>query len=112
MKTFLAAWQSILASLKKGLMSDQLKKLVVGYAVRAAGITSSAGAWLATIIVKKLYDLGVGVAKKEIIKEETKLENKKDNEAYDTTVNNPNATADDIKNAAPDFLGGTIKPKP
>lgn len=112
MKTFLAAWQSILASLKKYIASDYLKKLVVGYAVRAAGITSSAGAWLATIIVKKLYDLGVGAVKKEIIKEETKLENKKDNEAYDTIINSPNATADDIKNAAPDFLGGTINPKP
>ena len=112
MKTLLAAWQRILASIKKSLTSDYLKKLVVGYAVRAAGITSGFGSWLATIIVKKLYDLGVGAAKKEIIKEETKLENKKDNEAYEQIINDPNATADDIKNAAPDFLGGTIKPKP
>jgi hypothetical protein len=112
MKTILAAWQSVLASLKKYIASDYLKKLVVGYAVRAAGITSGFGAWLATIIVKKLYDLGVGAVKKEIIKEETKLENNKDDEAYDKIINDPNATADDIKDALPNFLGGDIKPKP
>jgi hypothetical protein len=108
----LTVWRNFLEAVKKYVLSDYLKKLVVSYAVKALGISSSFGSWLAVLVVKKMYDIGTAQIKKEITKEETKLDNAKDNQKYDTIIKDSNSTADDIKNAAPDFLGGTVtKPK-
>lgn len=109
---FLAAFKALLESLKKYLSTDALKKFVISYAVKAVGISSSLGSWAVTLILKKLYDYGVMAAKKEITKEVVAIDNKKDEVDYAKVINDPKSTAEDFKNAAPDFLGGTVITKP
>ncbi len=101
-------WQSFLEVLKKYVVSDYLKKLVISYAVKAAGIGGGLYGFIAKIVIKKFYDFINKYVKRKLVEGIVTAGNEKDKIKYEEIVNNPNATADDIKNAAPDFLGGTI----
>lgn len=108
MKNFLAAWQKLLQAIKTYVLSDYVKKLVVSYAVKALGASKGLAPWLVGMIVKKLWDYVENTVQKEIIAAKVKEENEKDKTDYETIINAPSATAEDIQNAAPIFIGGTI----
>lgn len=112
MSETLTAKQKVLKLIKEYVLNTSVSKLLTSYAVKAAGITSGFGAWLVGLVMKKLLEYGIQKHKEAEIKEEVKLENDKDDLKYEEVLQNPNSTNDDIANAAPDFLGGTVnKPK-
>lgn len=91
-------------ALRSILNSVLIKNIVVQAILKAVGATAGFGGWVAALVIKKLYDIGVLYGKKEIVIGETKQENKQELDQYGKAINKPDASADDIRNAGDDFL--------
>ena len=74
------------------------------YALAAVSGLVGWRAWLAKLAIQAIFRLATKLAKYLEIRKEVKDEIKKKLKKYDEVLNDPNATADDIKRAGDDFL--------
>lgn len=81
-------------------MKDAFAELLKSNLLKAITGLTGWRAWLAKLAIKFLVKL-VGIFAKYL---EVKKEVKKDLEKYKKVINDPNSSADDIRDAAPDFL--------
>ncbi len=81
-------------------MWDALAELIKSYLVKAATGLVGWRAWLANFLIKNIMKF----LKILFTYLDTKHEVKVELEKYKKVLNDPNSTADDIRNAAPDFL--------
>jgi len=81
-------------------MWDALTNLIQGYLVKAVSGLVGWRAWLANKLIKYV----IMFLRKLFIYLDTRSEVKHALEKYKKVVNDPKSSADDIRNAAPDFL--------
>lgn len=86
----------------KKALNNQVRDVVISYALRLAGVASGFWGFVAKIAAKYLWKLAVKLG----IRVETSIENKKELKEYVKDINEPSASADDIKKAGKDFLQG------
>lgn len=87
-------------------MLDTVFKTLLNYGVRTIAGLSGGWAWLVELIVTKIYKNFLRPAfikawSQVLVNKEVNDELKK----YKEVINDPKSTADDVKKAAPDFLG-------
>lgn len=87
------------------------KDLVFNYVSKLAMNSIGGGfiGFIAGIFLKKLLSWGWGAIEDLVIAEQVESKNESKLEDYNEIIQNPDSSAEDIRDAAPDFLGGDIK---
>lgn len=67
------------------------------------------GFWIGSILLKKFVNWGWGQVEDIVIAEQVESRNEQKLEDYNEIIENPDSSAEAIRDAAPDFLGGDIK---
>jgi hypothetical protein len=94
-----------LAQLVKKLLDSKLvKNFIVQALIKNIGAASGFGGWLISKALFYLYDLANKYLRREVVKVETSEQVKEELKVYEKTINNPNATAEEIRNAGKKFL--------
>mgnify|MGYP000544124662 CR=1 FL=1 len=92
------------------LINDTVKNYITNYIIKLAA--GSLGGWqlkIVTYLAKKLIKWGWAKVHHFKIFKHTEEKNEVIKEKYEDIIKKPDATHEEIKQAAPDFLGGDVK---
>ena len=95
---------AILTIIRKMLAESIVKKLIVDFVLRLAGIAGGFMGFAAGFAINLAIKFGLKKIKQEEVVIEEDLKATKEQEVYDQVLQNPESTQEDIANAGTDFL--------
>ena len=102
---------ALITAVRKALFAETVKKAITNAVIKlAAGSLSGFSLMVVTYMARQLVKYGLAKANEFAINLETGAKNEVIQDKYEQIINKPGATTEEIRDAAPDFLGG--KPKP